>query len=185
MKSSLKARVIPSATKETIRVPRFKKTTDGILEFRTINNNPLLVEIIYIEKSLGQYYAEKLNDVILIFFEKFAKFNNGTPDKIEEKLCYQDFGNGLRILPTEYTSTEIKKIIGLDEKHNIIRETCEKYNLKMKDLSLATGINENTLRSQASKNKINLQVETAIRLYIETVELKKELEIYKKKCKNL
>lgn len=204
----MKVNVIPSATKDTLRVARFKKNIDGKLEFRILNNYPMQIEIFYFEKSLGQYFTENINNVILTFFEKMAKFNYGTPDGVKEKLdsleksylftkeyyeeqlskieyfqnkefLKEELERNQLLYPNEYTNTDVKIIIGLQEKQNIIRTTCDKYNMRMKDLSIVTGINENTLRTQASKNKVNIQIETAIKLYIENIELKKELEKYK------
>lgn len=81
--------------------------------------------------------------------------------------------------PIEYTNEEVKNIIGLTEKQNIIKFTCDKYDLRLKDLADAIGMKETSLRAFASNNKISKQVETAIELYTENIELKKEIEILK------
>ncbi len=204
----MKIKVIPSATQDTLRVAKFKKNMDGRLEFRIINNHPFQIEIFYFEKSLGEYFTNNINNVILIFFEKMAKFNHGIPDgvnkrldtieknylygkeyyeeqlsKIEffqnKELCKKELEQKQVLYPNEYSSAEVAMVIGLQERQSIVKTTCNKYNMRMKDLSIVTGINENNLRTQASKNKVNLQVETAIKLYIENLELKKELAKYK------
>ena len=206
----MKAKVIPTATSGTIRVPKLKKTTDNKLLFKEINHHPLFIEIIYADKSLGTYETNNFNEIILLFFKKLAKFNNGSPDIVEEKLekleknyLYgKDFTNQhlLNIeksptklmskshiienqifYPLEYTDIEINEIIGLAEKQNIIRKTLDEYNLLMKDLATAIGVNVNTLRSQASKNDITSQTKRSIELYIENIKLKNELEMYKNK----
>lgn len=206
----MKVKVIPTATLGTIRVTKLKKGTDSKLLFKKIHNPmAFTVEIIYSEKSLGQYHAGSLNQIILLFFEKLAKFNNGSAENIEEKLekleknylvdksfiteqltKVENFSNKETLkneiiqnnisYPLEYSDDEIKDIIGLTEKQNIIRRTLDEYNLLMKDLASATGMNVNTLRSQASKNDVPSQTIRSIELFIENIKLKKELEKYKK-----
>jgi len=207
----MKVKVIPTATLGTIRVPKLKKGTDNKLLFKKIHNPmAFTVEIIYSEKSFGQYHAGSLNQIILLFFEKLAKFNNGSAENIEEKLekleknylvdksfiaeqltKVENFSNKETLkneiiqnnisYPLEYSDDEIKDIIGLTEKQNIIRRTLDEYNLLMKDLASAIGMNVNTLRSQASKNDVPSQTIRSIELFIENIKLKKELEKYKNK----
>jgi hypothetical protein len=167
------------------------------------------VEIIYADKSLGRYKTTNFNEIILMFFQKLAKHNNGSPEFVELKLSKLEknylidkifIDNQLQnaenfsdkddlknkiiqnfiSYPLEYSDKDVNYIIGLTEKYNIIRRTLEEQNLLMKDLASAIGINVNTLRSQASKNDVPSQTKKSIELYIENIKLKKELEKYKK-----
>lgn len=208
----MKVKVIPTATSGTIRVPKLKKGVDGKLLFKKIHNPmAFIVEIIYSEKSLGQYNTRSLNQIILLFFEKLAKFNHGSLENVEEKLeklektylvdkifideqltkaesipnkdtLKNEIIQNNISYPLEYSNDEVNDIIGLTEKQNIIRRTLDEYNLLMKDLASAIGINVNTLRSQASKNDITSQTKRSIELYIENIKLKNELEMYKNKA---
>lgn len=202
----MQARVIPSATRDTLIVPKLKKGTNGKLEFK-INNNEFYkeIEIFYFEKSLGKYNTENFDNMILIFFQKLAKLNNGViegvedkldnlektyytnEDFIEQQLLNAEYFQNKELLkeqikqnyisyPLEYSNEDVKKIIGLTEKQNIIKFTCDKYNLRLKDLADAIGMKETSLRAFASNNKISKQVEKAIELYSENIELKKEIE---------
>ncbi|MGJ0310835.1 hypothetical protein [Aliarcobacter cryaerophilus] len=202
--------VIPSATKDTLIVPKIRKGIDGKLVFKKIDYHMCLeVEIIYADKSLGRYITTNFNEIILMFFEKLAKHNNGSPEFVELKLSKLEknylidknfIDNQLQnaenfsdkddlknkiiqnfiSYPLEYSDKDVNYIIGLTEKYNIIRRTLEEQNLLMKDLASAIGINVNTLRSQASKNDVPSQTKKSIELYIENIKLKKELEKYKK-----
>ncbi|MGJ0338587.1 hypothetical protein [Aliarcobacter cryaerophilus] len=202
--------VIPSATKDTLIVPKIRKGIDGKLVFKKIAYHMCLeVEIIYADKSLGRYLTTNFNEIILMFFEKLAKHNNGSPEFVELKLSKLEknylidknfIDNQLKnaenfsdkddlknkiiqnfiSYPLEYSDKDVNYIIGLTEKYNIIRRTLEEQNLLMKDLASAIGINVNTLRSQASKNDVPSQTKKSIELYIENIKLKKELEKYKK-----
>lgn len=202
----MQARVIPSATKDTLIVPKLRKGIDSKLVFKRIHN-PICfeVEIIYADKSLGTYQTTNFNEIILIFFQKLARLNNGIVEGVEEKLenlekiyhINKDFVDkqlsniehspykelqkkqikqNYISYPIEYTNEEVKNIIGLTEKQNIIKFTCDKYDLRLKDLADAIGMKETSLRAFASNNKISKQVETAIELYTENIELKKEIE---------
>ncbi len=203
-----KENIIPTATTGTIRVPKLKKNTDNKLLFKKTNSHPLFIEMIYSDKSLGTYETNNFNEIILLFFKKLAKFNNGSPDDVDEKLeklekvyliekdlitealsKVENFSNKDTLknkiiqnntsYPLEYSDETINNIIGLIEKQNIIRRTLDEYNLLMKDLASAIGINVNTLRSQASKNDVSSQVTRGIELYIENTQLKEELERYR------
>ena len=81
-----KENIIPSATFETILVPKLKKGTDNKLIFIRTNDNPQITEITYSDKSLGKYATRNFNEIILLFFKKLAKFNNGSPENVEQKL---------------------------------------------------------------------------------------------------
>ena len=206
----MKPTLIPSATKDTLIVPKLKKGIDGKLVFKKIDYHMWFeVEIIYADKSLGRYKTTNFNEIILMFFEKLAKHNNGSPEFVELKLSKLEknylidkifIDNQLqnaenfsdkddlknKIIQNfisytlEYSDKDVNYIIGLTEKYNIIRRTLEEQNLLMKDLASAIGINVNTLRSQASKNDVPSQTKKSIELYIENIKLKKELEKYKK-----
>lgn len=203
-----KENIIPTATSGTIRVPKLKKVTDNKLVFKKINGHPLLIEIIYSDKSLGTYETNNFNEIILLFFEKLAKYNNGTAENVEAKLDKleknylidksfvdeqiqnaENFSNKDDLInqiiqnktsyPLEYSDDEVNDIIGITEKQNIIRRTLEEQNLLMKDLASAIGINVNTLRSQASKNDVPSQTRKSIELYMENIQLKRELNKYR------
>ena len=206
----MKPTLIPSATKDTLIIPKLKKGIDGKLVFKKIDYHMWFeVEIIYADKSLGRYKTTNFNEIILMFFQKLAKHNNGSPEFVELKLSKLEknylidkifIDNQLQnaenfsdkddlknkiiqnfiSYPLEYSDKDVNYIIGLTEKYNIIRRTLEEQNLLMKDLASAIGINVNTLRSQASKNDVPSQTKKSIELYIENIKLKKELEKYKK-----
>jgi len=208
----MQVKTIPVANKITLRVPKLKKGTDSKLLFKKTNNHPLIVEIIYADKSLGTYQTNSLNEIILLFFKKLAEINKAIPEKVKEKLeelqknylidksfvdeqllKSENFQNSEELkqkikenftsYPLEYTDAElfeysnidIKAIIGLSEKQNIIQFTCDKYDLRLKDLADSIGVKEGSLRAFASSNKISKQVETAIELYVENIELKEKL----------
>ena len=206
----MKPTLIPSATKDTLIVLKLKKGIDGKLVFKKIDYHMWFeVEIIYADKSLGRYKTTNFNEIILMFFQKLAKHNNGSPEFVELKLSKLEknylidkifIDNQLQnaenfsdkddlknkiiqnfiSYPLEYSDKDVNYIIGLTEKYNIIRRTLEEQNLLMKDLASAIGIKVNTLRSQASKNDVPSQTKKSIELYIENIKLKKELEKYKK-----
>ncbi|MEA2098850.1 MAG: hypothetical protein U9P72_01835 [Campylobacterota bacterium] len=203
-----KENIIPTATPGTVRIPKLKKGVDGKLLFSKTSSHPLSIEIIYSDKSLGTYETNSFNEIILLFFKKLAKFNNSYINDVDEKLeklekIYlvdkyfvneqlskvensqnkeiekQNIIQNFTSYPLEYSDSEVNDIIGLIEKQNIIRRTLDEYSLLMKDLASSIGINVNTLRSQASKNEVTTQTKRAIELYIENIQLKKELEKYK------
>lgn len=204
-----KENIIPSANSGTIRVPKLKKGSNSKLLFKKIHNPMWFeVEIIYADKSLGKYATNNFNEIILLFFEKLAKYNNGAVENVGTKLGKleknylidknfvdeqiqnaKNFSNKDELekkiiqnntsYPLEYSDDEVNDIIGLTEKQNIIRRTLEEQNLLMKDLASAVGINVNTLRSQASKNDIPSQTKKSIELYIENIQLKRELNKYR------
>ena len=206
----MKPTLIPSATKDTLIVPKLKKGIDGKLVFKKIDYHMCLeVEIIYADKSLGRYKTTNFNEIILMFFQKLAKHNNGSPEFVELKLSKLEknylidknfIDNQLQnaenfsdkddlknkiiqnfiSYPLEYSDKDVNYIIGLTEKYNIIRRTLEEQNLLMKDWATEIEINVNTLRSQASKNDVPSQTKKSSELYIENIKLKKELEKYKK-----
>ena len=69
----MQPRVIPSATKDTLIVPKLRKGIDSKLVFKRIHNPAFFeVEIIYADKSLGTYQTTNFNEIILIFFQKLS-----------------------------------------------------------------------------------------------------------------
>ena len=65
----MQPKLIPSATKDTLIVPKLKKGIDSKLVFKRIHNPAFFeVEIIYADKSLGRYATKNFNDIILMFF---------------------------------------------------------------------------------------------------------------------
>lgn len=70
---------------------------------------------------------------------------------------------------------------------NIIKRTCKELGITYKELGDAIGYSESSVRSSAS-TKISEQMQKAIELYLETIELKKQLkstEILKQALKDL
>ena len=83
----MKPTLIPSATKDTLIVPKLKKGIDGKLVFKKIDYHMWFeVEIIYADKSLGRYKTTNFNEIILMFFQKLAKHNNGSHEFVELKI---------------------------------------------------------------------------------------------------
>ena len=112
--------------------------------------------------------------------KKFIDEQLSNAEYIENKeLLKEQINQNFTSYPLEYNNEQVKDIIGLTEKQNIIKFTCDKYDLRLKDLADAIGMKETSLRAFASNNKISKQVETAIELYAENIELKKEIEILK------
>ena len=59
---------------------------------------------------------------------------------------------------------------------NIVKKVCKELGLTYKELGERIGVSESSLRSAASTGKISNQVKKAIELYLENLQLKKELE---------
>lgn len=61
---------------------------------------------------------------------------------------------------------------------NLIKQTCKELGLTYKQLGEAIGFSGDTLNNMASKpnDKLSVQLIRAIELYLETINLKKELE---------
>ena len=59
---------------------------------------------------------------------------------------------------------------------NLIKQTCKELNLTYKQLGELIGYSEATLNKHASTGEISKAIEVAIKLYLETLRLKKELE---------
>lgn len=62
------------------------------------------------------------------------------------------------------------------EEQNIVKATCKELGLTYKELGEAIGYGESAIKMAISKDKISEPMQKAIALYIETLELKKELE---------
>ena len=59
---------------------------------------------------------------------------------------------------------------------NIVKKVCKELGLAYKQLGEKIGVSESSLRSAASTGKISNQIKKAIGLYLENLELKKELQ---------
>ena len=59
---------------------------------------------------------------------------------------------------------------------NIVKQVCKELGLTYKQLGEMIGLSESSLRSAASTGKISNQIKKAIGLYLENLELKKELQ---------
>jgi len=59
---------------------------------------------------------------------------------------------------------------------NIVKKVCKELGLTYKQLGEKIGVSESSLRSAASTGKISNQIKKAIELYLENLELKKELQ---------
>ncbi|ECL9537867.1 transcriptional regulator [Campylobacter coli] len=59
---------------------------------------------------------------------------------------------------------------------NLIRKTCKELGLTYKQLGELIGYSEATLNKNASTGEISKTIEVAINLYLETLELKKQLK---------
>lgn len=71
---------------------------------------------------------------------------------------------------------------------NIVKRTCKELGMTYKELGEAIGYGEDSLRNVASKSEVSKQLTKAIELYLETIELKKQLkstEILKQALKDL
>ena len=59
---------------------------------------------------------------------------------------------------------------------NLIKDTCKKFKLTYKELGEIIGYSEANLKNSVSKNQISKQLEKAIKLYLKTMELQKEID---------
>ncbi|MBX0432620.1 transcriptional regulator [Campylobacter jejuni] len=59
---------------------------------------------------------------------------------------------------------------------NLIKKTCKDLGLTYKQFGEKIGYSEATLNKNASTGKISKSIEVAINLYLETLELKKQLK---------
>lgn len=71
---------------------------------------------------------------------------------------------------------------------NIVKDTCKELGMTYKELGEAIGVKESTLNKIASTGVVSDQIQKAISLYLETIELKKQLkdcDVLKQALKNL
>lgn len=81
---------------------------------------------------------------------------------------------------------QIIKHLKLEE--NLIKKTCKELGLTYKQLGEKIGYSEATLNKNASTGEISKSIEVAINLYLETLELRKQLkqfELLKEIIKNI
>ncbi len=62
---------------------------------------------------------------------------------------------------------------------NLIKQTCKELGLTYKQLSELIGYSESALNNSARQDKISEPLKKAIELYLENLELKKELEDFR------
>ena len=160
----------------------------GTYQTNSLNEIILLFfkKLAEINKAIPEKVEEKLEELQKTYLvdksfvddqlSKLENFQNSEElkQKIKENLTSYplEYANAELF---EYTNIDIKATIGLLEKQNIIQATCDKYDLRLKDLADSIGVKEGSLRAFTSSNKISKQVETAIELYVENIELKEEL----------
>jgi len=61
---------------------------------------------------------------------------------------------------------------------NIVKKTCKDLGLTYKQLGEAIGYKPDTMNSVASRGKVSEQLQKAIEMYLENIELKKQLSDY-------
>ncbi len=59
---------------------------------------------------------------------------------------------------------------------NIVKKVCKELGLTYKELAEKIGYSEGALKMAVQRNNVSPQMEKAIKLYLENLELKKELE---------
>ena len=59
---------------------------------------------------------------------------------------------------------------------NIVKKVCKELGLTYKELAERIGYSEGALKMAVQRDNVSPQMEKAIKLYLETLELKKELE---------
>ena len=180
----MKPKVITTLSIDEIEVPKINDKIDGTLEFKYHIDD--IYEIIYLNNSYGFFNMGIFNNSVLKFFEKLVEVNNGSNKQLENKLeqfaknnpqCDNNKNNENNKYiqySSIYPIKDIPYLIGLED--NIIKKTCAEYNISYQELADATGMNIMSLRSVASSHKISRQIKRSIELYVETIELKKELE---------
>ena len=72
-----------------------------------------------------------------------------------------------------------------NREENLIKETCKKLGLTYKELSQELGYTESSLKKSVSTNKISPQLNRTIELYLQNLELKKEIDETNSFRKNL
>ena len=58
---------------------------------------------------------------------------------------------------------------------NLIKRTCKELGLTYKELGEKIGYSEANLKNSVSRNQVSKQLETSIYLYLQTIELQKEI----------
>ena len=194
---------VPKLKKGTDSKLLFKKISDHPLEVEIIYANKSLgrytannineIILLFFKKlaELNNGTPEKVEENL----EKLQKTYLVSKDFVDKQLVNadsfsysqdikKDIKNNFISYPMEYSNIELfeytnidtKYIIGLAQKQNIIQFACDKYDLRLKDLADSIGVTEGSLRTFTSSNKISKQVETAIQLYIENIELKEKIK---------
>lgn len=64
----------------------------------------------------------------------------------------------------------------MSEKENIVKLTCKALGMTYRQLGEAVGYGEGTVNNAAATGKVSEPLKKAIELYLETLELKKELQ---------
>ena len=72
-----------------------------------------------------------------------------------------------------------------EKRENLIKETCKKLGLTYKEFGKKIGYSEANLKNSVSKNQISKQLEISINLYLQIIELQKEIESTKNFKQNL
>ena len=65
------------------------------------------------------------------------------------------------------------------ENINIVKKVCKELGLTYRELGERIGLKEGTVNKIASTGEVSEQIQKAIELYLETLELQKELQEYK------
>lgn len=63
-----------------------------------------------------------------------------------------------------------------DRSDNLIKKTCKELGLTYRELGEKIGYSESTLNKSASTGEISKPIEVAIHLYLETIELRAQLQ---------
>lgn len=66
-----------------------------------------------------------------------------------------------------------------NENTNIVKKVCKELGLTYRELGEKIGIKEGTINKIASTGEVSEPIQKAIELYLETIELNKELREYK------
>jgi DNA-binding XRE family transcriptional regulator len=133
----------------------------------------------YLTRTKAKTAKDSLDDFAKQFIEKETvkgEYESFLPLLAKEKIC---------------SEKDIKDAIYSDEfiaSKNIVKRTCKEIGLTYKELAEAIGVKESTLNKIASTGEVSDQIRKAISLYLETLELKKQLkdcDILKQALQNL
>ena len=72
-----------------------------------------------------------------------------------------------------------------NREENLIKKTCKDLGLTYKELGDKIGYSESNLKSSVSRNQVSKQLEITINLYLQTIELQKEIDNTKSFKKSL